>query len=78
MPGGLQKKDLGNQEVCILSEVVEWCAHPSFLPGSSEALVCDVHTQSCPPLSIHLHHSPPTPFLCLPLQLQSNPTLSLH
>lgn len=39
-----------------------------FLPVSLEAPACDVHTLSCPPLSIHLHHSHPPPFLCHQLQ----------
>lgn len=39
-----------------------------FLHVSLEAPVCDVHTLSCPPLSIRLHHSHPTPFLCHQLQ----------
>lgn len=39
-----------------------------FLPVSLEAPACDVHTLSCPPLSIHLHHSHPAPFLCHQLQ----------
>lgn len=73
MPGGLLEKDLGSLEVHILCETVEWCARPSFPPGSSEAPVCDVHTPSCPPLSFHLHHSHPTPFLRLPMLLQPTP-----
>lgn len=50
---------------------------PSF-PGKPPRPVqaCDVHTPSCPPLSIHLHHSHPTPFLFLPMHLQSSPPLS--
>lgn len=55
------------------------CGHPSFLPRLPPRPVraCDVHTPSCPPLSIHLHHSHPTPFLSLPMHLQSPPP-TLH
>lgn len=42
--------------------------HLPFLPVSLEAPASDVHTLSCPPLSIHLHHSHPPPFLCHQLQ----------
>lgn len=41
---------------------------PLTPPVSLEAPACDVHTPSCPPLSIHLHHSHPAPFLCHQLQ----------
>lgn len=66
MPRGLQRKNLGHHEVSALCggwRVVCTTASPSF-PSPA----CDVHTLSCPPLSIHLHHSHPTPFLCHQLQ----------
>lgn len=61
MPPGLERRNLGQLEVSALSGVHQ---HLALLPVASEAPACDVRTLSCPPLSIHLHRSHPTPFLC--------------
>ena len=49
---------------------------PLSSPAPSEAPACDIQTPSCPPLSIHLHHSYPTPFLVPSLSL--SPLTYLH
>lgn len=50
---------------------------PPPLSCSSEAAACDVHTLSCPPLSIYLYLSHPTPFLFHTLHLQPRCSSSL-
>lgn len=75
-PAGYRERTLATMGSVPLVEVGEWRA----LAVSLEAPASDVNALSCPPLSIHLHHSHPTAFLChqfpsalLPLSINLSP-----